>query len=71
MTKQSDISRDSATSLRSRARKQRPMESMTQYQPDTQLTPFTRDTHLCIMIERRSFVLTNCRPSGAGGDRGC
>jgi hypothetical protein len=50
MTKQSEISTDSATSLQLRFSQQGPIESMTQYQPDSQLTPFTRDTHLGILI---------------------
>ena len=51
MNQQPENSPDSATSLQARSRQQGPIESSTQHQPDAQLTPFTRDTHLCILIE--------------------
>jgi hypothetical protein len=51
MIQQSEISTDSATPHQVRSRQQGPIESMTQYRPNALLTPFKRDTHLCIMIE--------------------
>jgi len=47
------------------------LESTAQCQPDVHLTPFTRYTHLCITIRWGTFVLTNGRCAGVGGDRGC
>jgi hypothetical protein len=51
MTKHPQISRDSAVSHQARSRQQEAIESRTPFQPDAQLTPFTRDTHQGIMIE--------------------
>ena len=50
MTKQSEISANSADSLPARSRQLQAIESRTQCQPDSQLTPFTRDTHQGITI---------------------
>jgi hypothetical protein len=71
MTKQPEISRDSAASLPLRSRPKGPIESMTQFQPDKQLRPFTKDTHLGIMIEWRPYVRTYGRPGAGGGGRSC
>jgi hypothetical protein len=71
MTKQSEISRGPAASLQLRSRQQGQIESRTQYQPAAQLTPFTRYTHLCIMIEWVPYVLTYGRSGGARGGRLC
>jgi len=69
MIQQSEISTDSATSRQVRSRQQRPVESMTQYQPDAQLTAFTRYTHLGILIR-----WWDSRPNpeiALAGDRPC
>jgi hypothetical protein len=50
VTMQPEISTDPAASVRVTARQKEAIESTMQYQPDVHLTPFTRDTHLCIMI---------------------
>jgi len=72
MTVQPQISIDTPAFVSARSRQQQgPIESMTQFQSDAQLTPFRRDTHLCIMIRWGTFVLTNGRGAGVGGDRGC
>jgi len=51
MTKQSEISANSADSLPARSRQLQAIESRTQCQSDAQLTPFRRDTHQGILIE--------------------
>jgi hypothetical protein len=51
MTKQPQVSADSATPTQDRAMQPGPIESMTQYQPDAQLRPLTRNTHQGILIE--------------------
>jgi len=71
MTKEPQISLDSAVPHRAMLRQQQAIEPRTQFQPDAQLTPFTRDTHLGITIRWGTFVLTNGRCAGVGGDRGC
>lgn len=71
MTLQPQISPDSAASVSARARQKEAIESRTQFQPDAQLTLFTRDTHQGITIRWGTFVLTNRCCAVLGGDDGC
>jgi len=50
MTDQTEINTDSAGSVQARSMQQEAVESRTLCQPDAQLTPFRRDTHLGILI---------------------
>lgn len=70
MTKQSQIT-EPAAFLAVRSRHEQAIESMTQHQPDSELTPFTRDTHQGIMIEWGPYVLTYGRPNGDMRGRSC